>query len=334
MQTIRRPSTAQILKAAGTKSLLVTNLKNIEYLTGIAMSAGFLLVDGKAMELFADSRYLAKAMKSVRKGVTVRNLAEFEKRLKALRRIGIESDSVTIAREARWKKKFKNTKFIHTSGVIEEFRRRKSLDELQKIIRACIITKSVLLIIPKLLKTGITERDLAWEIDTQCRKRGAEGMAFETIVAFGENSASPHHHPEKRKLKKGDLVQIDMGAKVDAYASDFSRVYFFGTVPHASQKKAYKALMQAQRAAIKKVKAGVSNHGLDLIARKVLKTYGYDKEFSHALGHGLGLDIHEGVTLSKRAPLQKLLKNEVITIEPGLYFDGKWGMRIEDTVIV
>jgi Xaa-Pro aminopeptidase len=158
-------------------------------------------------------------------------------------------------------------------------------------------------------------------------------MAFETIVAFGENTSKPHHHPTERKLKKGDIVQIDMGVKINGYCSDYSDVYF--TSPATPEQKiALSALKKAAKTAKKLVKEGISNRLLDQTARRILKTYGYDKEFSHALGHGVGLEIHEGVTLSSKAPVMKLKKNEVITIEPGLYFEGKWGMRVEETVVV
>ncbi len=333
MTVLHRPKPSSVLKKASCRSFLVTDLTNILYLTGLSVSAGCVLVQHTKYSLFVDSRYLEAARKIERRGLCIAPLESLEKILKEIGTVGIESGSVTVERMSFWKKKYKNTKFIQTSGVVEEFRRVKFPDERRKMHRASDITRSVLRGIPRLLSIGITERELAWIIEVECRKRGGEGMAFDTIVGFGEHSAIPHHHPTDRKLRKGDIVQIDMGAKYGDYCSDFSRVYFTKK-PTEDQKKALSALEQASAAAMKMLKSGVTNRALDLTARKILRTHGYDKEFSHALGHGVGLDIHEGVTLSSRARVRKIKKNEVITIEPGLYFPGKWGMRIEETIVV
>ncbi len=327
------PKPSQILQKARCRSFLVTDLTNILYLTGLSVSAGCILVTKNRYLFFLDSRYLEAAKKLETGTVRICPLETLPKHLQKLRSIGIEAESITLSRMAVWKKKYKNTKFVQTSGVIEEFRRSKTSREISSIARACSITKSVLRLIPTLLRIGITERDLAWKIETECRKRGADSLAFESIVAFGEHSAIPHHHSTDRKLRKTDVVQIDMGAKFSHYCSDYSRVYFMEK-PTRDQAKAMNALRYASAAAMKILKPGVTNRALDLVARSTLKAYGFEKEFSHALGHGVGLDIHEGVTLSSKAPVQQLRKNEVITIEPGLYFPGKWGMRIEETIVV
>jgi Xaa-Pro aminopeptidase len=158
-------------------------------------------------------------------------------------------------------------------------------------------------------------------------------MAFPTIVGFGENTAFPHHHPTTRRLKRGDIVQIDLGVKAGGYCSDYSRV-FFTAKPTAEQRKALLALKRAKAAAEQLIRVGMENRVLDLKAREVLASFGIEKAFTHALGHGVGLEIHEGLSISKKAKRKKLLKNEVITIEPGVYFPGKWGMRVEDTIVV
>ncbi len=333
MTAFRRPKPSSVLEKASCRSFLVTDPTNILYVTGLSVSAGCVLVRQGKYTLFVDSRYFEAARKIEKRGLSVAPLESLENILRNITSVGIESKSVTLDRMAFWKKKYKNTKFVQTLGVVEDFRRVKFPDERRKIDCASDITRSVLRRIPGLLNIGITEKELAWSIELECRKRAGEGMAFETIVGFGEHSAIPHHHPTDRKLRKGDLVQIDMGAKYGGYCSDFSRVYFT-TKPTEAQKKAMSALQEASAAAMNMLKSGVTNCDLDFAARKVLKKHGFDKEFSHALGHGVGLDIHEGVTLSSRAQVQKIRKNEVITIEPGLYFPGKWGMRIEETVVV
>ncbi len=328
-----RPTAAQILKKSGLWSLLITDLTNILYLTGMRLSAGCVLLTPKETLLFVDSRYKEAAEKFSYSSVHVRPIEEFPKVIGTPSTIGIEADQMSLSRFGRMKMRYKKARFIQTAGIIEGFRRSKYPDELRCIKKACAITKAVLALIPTLLKPEITETALAWQLETESRSRGADGMAFDSIVAFAEHTASPHHHPTDRKLRLGDLVQIDMGARYQGYASDYSRVFFTGT-PTSEQKKAMKALRESKKAAEKLVAPGMSNRTLDQCARKILKTYGFEKEFSHSLGHGLGLDIHEGITLSMKAPLTKLVKNEVITIEPGLYFEGRWGMRIEDTIIV
>jgi Xaa-Pro aminopeptidase len=270
----------------------------------------------------------------MRSSVILRPVEELNETLRSLKRTAYECDDVTVARLLNWQRKFKNTKFVQTSGIVEEFRRTKQKEELECILRACSITKAVLARVPRLLKPGVTERDIAWELERRCRKLGAEGMAFESIVAFSHNTASPHHRPSSRILKRGDIVQIDMGAKFNGYCSDYSRV-FYTAEPTPEQRKVERAVMAAFRAAKAKVRPGVDVQSLDATAREALKKFGFDKEFCHALGHGVGLDIHEGVSLSSRAKKgTRLKKGEVITIEPGVYIAGKFGMRIEDTVVV
>lgn len=333
MTASKRPNPSLLLKKASCRAFLVTDPTNILYLTGLSVSAGCVLVSQAKYSLFVDGRYFEAAKKIEERGLRVLPLEELGKTLREIGTVGIESRNVTLERMSFWKKKYKNTKFVQTSGVIEQFRRVKFPDERARIERASAITRAVLGGIPRLLKRGITEKQLAWKIEVECKKLGSDGMAFDTIVGFGEHSAIPHHHPTDRTLRKGDVVQIDMGAKFKGYCSDFSRVYFTATATEA-QKKAMNALQEASASAIKLLKSGATNRALDLAARKVLRAHGFDKEFSHALGHGVGLDIHEGVTLSSRAELQKVKKNEVITIEPGLYFPGKWGMRIEETIVI
>jgi len=179
----------------------------------------------------------------------------------------------------------------------------------------------------------MSEIDLARRIESECLKRGADGMAFETIVGFAENTSQPHHRPTTRKFALGDIVQIDMGARYDGYCSDYSRVFATGKLDD-KERKALKALKKAKKSVEKMIQPGVSTHALDAQARTVLKENGYDEEFCHALGHGLGLEIHEGVTISTKRPNQILKSGDVITIEPGLYFPGEFGMRIEDTHVV
>lgn len=292
-----------------------------------------MLVDRKNITLFVDARYEEKAKNECFVRIKIMPVQELHSIRLKLKSCAIESKHVSVDLFLQWKRKFKNTKFVQTTNIIEEFRREKRPEELRSIKRACAITKKVLRQIPSLLKQGITERALAQTIEQRFYDEGADGIAFPSIVAFGEHTSRPHHEPTARKFKNGDLVQIDCGCSLHGYASDFSRVIPSG-VMNEKQKKCHRALTKAKKAAEKKLRPGITNHELDRTARDILQKEGLAEYFTHSLGHGLGLNIHEGAMISLRAPLQKLKKNEVVTIEPGVYFPGEWGMRLEDTHIL
>ena len=349
--------------------LLISNLINIRYLTGVQMTFGLMIMNGKRRMLFVDSRYMEKAKKEAKNGTRVFLIDDLDAEIKKLKAVRFEADDATVSRCERWKKHFRGTKLIPSTGVIEEMRRSKNTEEIGAMRKACKITDQVMKKIPSLLRIrNITEKRLAWEIEKLSRELGAENMAFDTIVGFGDHTSRPHHSPTDRKLKKRDIVQIDMGVKVNGYCSDCSRVFFFGK-PTEEQKNIFHLLASVMQETTKQVKAGVTNHALDTFARSMLRrgaepvppafpkrcvggseveglgrprekmmtlTSGknLDEFFTHGLGHGVGLEIHEGASLSKRSPKQTLKKNEAITIEPGIYFEGKWGMRIEDTVLI
>ena len=322
-----------IVDAAKTGAFLVTNLVNIRYLTGVDMSAGVLLILPRSQVLFVDGRYTEIASKNVRKGIAVRSAKTLAQALSSIAECGYESDSVTVSQNRNWKRKYKNTKFVQKTGIIEEFRRSKEPDELRRFRKAQSITQTVMEWIPSQLKPGISERELAWKIETWVRELGAQSTSFESIVAFGTHSSRPHHRPTDRKLKKGNLVQIDCGARYQGYCADQSQV-FFTADPTAQQSNVYDAVIQAKHAAEVAVCPGVEAKQLEAIARTTLKTHKLSKYFVHSLGHGVGLEIHEGVNISPGASGVKLLKNEIVTIEPGVYLPGKFGIRLESEVVV
>ncbi|MDA0375705.1 MAG: Xaa-Pro peptidase family protein [bacterium] len=330
---MRPARTSEILTASKTDAFLVTNLTNIHYLSGREVSTGFVLITAKKMTLLVDSRYREAAEKSVRKGIKVDDIDALKSLLKPIKRCGFESEDVTVARRAAWKKKLLNTKFVQSRGIIEEFRRSKEPDELQHFRKAQAITHQLMDTVPTLLKGSITEKQLAEKLRQIAIELGADELSFDPIVAFGTHTSSPHHHPSSRKLSKGHIVQIDIGARVNGYCADQSQV-FFTAKKTPLQKKVYDALNRAKRESIAAIKSGVTNHQLDKIARDILKEDDLEQYFTHSLGHGVGLDIHEGVSISGKAKKQKLLKNEIITIEPGVYIPGKFGMRLEEEIIV
>jgi len=328
-----RPSPPKILSLAETSGFLVTNLTNIRYLSGVEVSAGLLLVVQGRFFLFVDGRYIEAAKEHAAGNVSLRPLEECMKMLRKMRRCGLEENNVTLGQLRRLKAKNKNTKFIQKSDIIETFRRRKDAIELRHFRRAQRITRELLRRVPAAVRRETTERQLAHQLLTWAVELGADGLAFEPIVAFGKHTSRPHHHPTDRKLKRGHIIQIDVGARFRGYCADQSRV-FFTAPPTAEQKVILAVLEKAKRAATLAVKAGASVRAPDEAARAVLRQARLEQYFTHAVGHGVGLEIHEGVSLSQKAPEQKLLRGEIVTIEPGIYLPGKFGMRIEDEVIV
>lgn len=330
--SMRPTSSGQLLKRASAPAFIVTNLVNIRYLTGLPVSAGVLLALPRRFLFFVDSRYREMAER-IPEGCTIKDVSELPKILADVPACGFESEDVTVLRKASWRRKFPQTKFLPTVGILQSFRRQKEEDELRNLKRAHRMTRELLRRVPAMLKRKISEEYLARQLLLWALELGAEGLSFDPIVAFGTHTSSPHHRPTGRKLQKGHLVQIDVGVKYRGYCADMSEV-FFTAEPTKTQDQVYRTLCLAKNRATKAVKAGVSTRSLDTLARSVLKKAGIEQYFTHSLGHGVGLEIHEGVSLSEKANDLTLLENEVITIEPGVYFPGKFGMRVEDMVYV
>jgi len=327
-----RPTAKQLL-AKHSKAYFSANTTAIRYLTGLVMSDGMILAEPKGYTVFADSRYTEYAQKNAYKSIKVRPWTELDTVLSKITECSFNEEEITVGKLKRWKARFKKTRFIPIADPLEEFRRSKDPEEIRYLKKALAITNTMLLKVPKHLIEGITEKELAWKLETWARELGAEKLSFESIVAFGTHTSLPHHHPTDRKLKKGMIVLIDTGAVYKGYHGDRTEMYFTGPLT-PDQKIMHSTLVKAQKAAIKAAKAGVSMREPDRIAREILATKNLDTYFTYALGHGVGLEIHEGATLSPRSRDIPLLKNEVITIEPGTHIPGKYGMRLETMVFV
>jgi len=334
----RRRRAAALLAEPKLDALLVTNLHNVRYLTGFTGSNAALLLDRNARaRLFTDPRYTLQSKQQVdcpvkiAKGPLIKT-AVADLRRGAIRKLAFEQDNLTVALFGTLRKELPaRTHLEPVTGMIERLRMVK--DEGEKaLIRASVVANSrALEAALKRLKAGQTEAEFAAEIDYQNRKLGAEAPAFDTIVAAGDRAALPHAHPGATKIASGMLL-IDMGAFRDGYASDMTRMVHLGAAD-AKYKRAYRAVLEAQLAAIDAVKAGVKTSAVDRAARTTLKAHGFEKEFVHSTGHGLGLEIHEPPRLG-RSDKTKLEAGMAITIEPGVYMEGWGGIRIEDTVLV
>ncbi|MFA6471172.1 MAG: aminopeptidase P family protein [Candidatus Latescibacterota bacterium] len=247
---------------------------------------------------------------------------------------GFEDDFFTCAFITRLMKALSiaSDDLLPCAGMVEEFREVKEPEEISAIKKAQRISEKVFTEVLTLVHEGVEERELAMEIDYRFRKEGGEHSAFETIVASGPNTSKPHAVPTRRKIKRGDLVLFDMGTVVDGYASDMTRTVVLGKADR-KQKERYRIVLEAQQAALEGISAGMKCCEADFLARNSIEKAGYGPEYVHSLGHGVGLEVHESPSLSRNSQLV-LKKGSVVTVEPGIYFPGWGGIRIEDLVVI
>jgi Xaa-Pro aminopeptidase len=334
----RRDAVAAGLPGRKLDAMLVSFGANLRYLSGFTGSNGALLVLPERSILFTDPRYTIQAGQEstcqvrIAKGPLLMDVVAAIRRL-GVKRIGYEPAHMTCDFfEALRSRLPVRASLEKAGGWIEELRMLKSDEEVARIRRSVDTNSRAFEQVTARVRSGMKEQDLAAELEYRMRRLGAEKPSFETIVAGGERSALPHAQPTAARLEPGGLVVVDMGAIQDGYCSDMTRMLFIGT-PDAKVKRTYRAVLEAQLAAIDAVKAGARTTRVDAAARNVLKGYGLDRAFVHSTGHGLGLEIHEGPRIGHKDK-SKLQAGMAITIEPGVYLEGFGGIRIEDTVIV
>jgi Xaa-Pro aminopeptidase len=309
------------------------------YLTGFTGEAGALLVSTKGFFLVTDGRFTEQAKQETsglrvvkQEGslmATVGNLL----RGRPQSRIGFDATQVTVAQfRALRKASGSRVRWVRADGQVELGRLRKDPWELAQMRKAALLAGEVLSNALKLLKPGVREIEVGAEIEYQMRRRGASGPAFETIVAFGARSAHPHARPTEKRLRKNELVVLDLGVILGHYCSDITRTVFVGRAP-ARIRRWYDAVREAQAAAIATAQQGTTCGDVDAAARGVLRRYRLDRYFVHSTGHGLGLEVHEDPRVV-RGQKHVLVPGNVITIEPGVYVPGVGGIRIEDDVAV
>jgi Xaa-Pro aminopeptidase len=219
-------------------------------------------------------------------------------------------------------------------NAIAPFREAKNDEEIRLIRTAAAITDQAMMQVSKIMKPGMTEREVAWKLEVLMRESGAEGMAFPIIIASGQNGAMAHHNPSDKMIEDGEAVIVDMGAKANGYNGDLTRTFFMGNGHDPRFVEIYDIVAAAQKAAIAGLKAGVTGESVDTLARDLITNAGYGKGFGHSLGHGIGLDVHEGPRLSAYAKDALIPSGATVTIEPGIYIDGWGGVRIEDLALV
>ena len=320
-------------------ALLVTNLTNIFYLTGFRGSAGVALIGPSQGVLWVDPRYTLQArqqalgleVKEVRGGL-LREAVRWIRR-RRLGRVGYE-DSTLTCREFLQLERGGGQKihWVPSAGVVEDLRVVKDQGEIDCIRQACRLTVEVFREVRREVRPGVRESDLTAEIEYRMKRHGADGFAFETIVASGLRSAWPHAHPSSKSLQKGDLVIFDLGAILGGYAADLTRTLYLGA-PGARVRGLYNAVRKAQERAVEATLCGKRACDIDRVAREALAGRKLESYFTHSTGHGVGLEIHERPRLG-HSDKTRLQKGSVITVEPGVYLEGFGGIRLEDTVLV
>ncbi len=325
----------QRLRRSNAVALLVTHLPNVRYLCGFSGSAGVLLVTPERSLLFTDNRYREQSAQEVREaevvipetgGVRPLLLAEMA-RLKGV--IAFEAEHLSVALQEEL---FARRRGLAVRGWVERLRERKEPEEVAAIRRAVRLASRAFPRAVAHLRPGMSERGFAARLEYELRASGAEGLSFETIVASGWHGAHVHGRASQKAIEKGELVVIDYGVLLSGYVSDMTRTLHVGT-PDRRTRAVYRAVLEAQLAAIAAVRPGVRCGEVDAAARNVLAKAGLGQYFQHSTGHGVGLEIHEAPRIAAQAK-EKLQAGQVITIEPGVYIPGWGGVRIEDVVAV
>ncbi|MDQ3021921.1 MAG: Xaa-Pro peptidase family protein [Bacteroidota bacterium] len=320
-------------------SFLVKNLPNIRYLSGFSGSAGSILLTKDKNYFISDFRYKTQSNNEVGSDfeiiIYVQNSMLFLKDLITqhnIKKIGFESNFVTYADAENLRKDFSDIEFVPVDSLIEKIVICKNEKEIESTRRAAEITDKTFSELLKLIKPGLTEREVAAHISFLQKMFGADGDAFDSIVASGERSAFPHARPTDRKIQKGELLKLDFGSVVNGMRSDMTRTIAIGEISDEC-KRIYSVVKEAQQKALDNVRAGINSKELDAFARDFIRENGYGNNYGHGLGHGLGYDIHEKPAVNERSDYI-LEVNNIITIEPGIYVEGVGGVRIEDDVVV
>ena len=321
---------------------LISQPENIYYLSGFDGTAGFLLITNGDSILATDFRYLEQAERQAAGFKIFKTTGEkedwFPRLINGLsiRSIGFEDSHLSFSTYNRLVNILTNLtpriSLVPLDGLLNFQRAVKEPQEIELIARAVALADAAIDYFIDIAEPRMTELGAAWEIEKYLRENGSQSLPFSVIVASGPNSALPHAKSAERKIKRGEPVLIDLGAKVQNYVSDLSRTICLGE-PHDTFKEVYSIVLRAQQTAIDGITSGMNGIAADSLARDVIEHSGYAKQFDHSLGHGLGLSVHEEPYL-RQSYKKNLVDNMVFTIEPGIYISGWGGIRLEDTVIL
>ncbi len=321
-------------------ALLISGAANRRWLSGFTGSAGMVLLGRDHAHLITDSRYYEQVRRQapdfelVEAGYqTVERLGELLEELGA-ERVGFEATQTTVDQLDRYREKLPDIDWQSTKGLLSGLRAIKTADEIERIRRAVALADRAMELAYERARPGMTERELAWQLEVFMREQGAEAVAFDIIVAAGENGALPHHLPGDKIIEAGEPIVIDMGARLDGYNSDVTRSFSIGPARDPDYLAVWDIVDRANRAAADGLRAGRTGPEVDSLARDMIEAAGYEENFGHSLGHGVGLEVHEMPKLSQLAGDRPLAPGMVATIEPGIYLPGRFGVRIEDIAVV
>ena len=323
-------------------AMLVSSDENRRYMSGFTGSAGYLLISQKHAILATDFRYVEQAERQAPEYHIERIFGSgwLSGLIKDVggRHVGFESQDVTIAGYGALNKSISESdvagqaSLAETTDLIERIRGTKDQSEIGLLTRAIEITDQAIEQVQPSVKPGVTEGEIAWELEKAMRERGAEAMAFDIIVGAGPNGAMAHHRADGTVIREGDAVVIDMGAQYEGYCADLTRTVLVGE-PDETFWKVYNTVLEAQLAAEEQITAGMTGTKADAIARDVISDAGFEENFGHSLGHGVGLAVHEYPVLGTKSE-DVLEDGMVFTVEPGIYLSGWGGVRIEDVVVL
>lgn len=324
----------QVRETTGAEALYVSDETYKKYVSAYFTEGGYALANETGVTLFTDARYTEDAVKELSPfGVRVEDCSKEnrpETYLKRYKKVAVPFSEISYAEFLKLKES--GVVFVDATETLRECAKIKTESELAAIRKACEIAQDALLNTLPEIKEGMTERETAALLEFEMRALGAEGTSFDTIVAFGAGASVPHHETGETALKFGDEILIDFGCKVQGYCSDMTRTFLFGDdKKHGEFKKAYDAVLAAHNKALDELKEGMTGGEADAIARTYLEEHGFGKYFTHSLGHGIGLKIHEYPYL-RRGGEETLKNGMVFSDEPGVYLAGRYGIRIEDTV--
>ncbi|MDP7420613.1 MAG: aminopeptidase P family protein, partial [bacterium] len=320
------------------QNLLVSNLINIHYLSGFTGSNGYLIITPRHQELLTDFRYWEQAEEEAPDWTLIKAnqslIAELTFRIKKNRitTLVLEADTVTIALERLLKTRLPNVRMKPSMGMVEQLRMIKDAKEIEKVKKACSVADKALEEVSAVIKPGLREKDVANIIIQAIRNAGGEKESFDPIVASGPKGARPHALASERRLKTGEPVVVDFGAKVEGYCSDMTRTFHIGR-PSNRFIKLYDIVLQAQQESIKAIKPGISCREIDTVARRIIGQAGYGNQFGHNLGHGVGLAVHEAPSFAPGNET-RLAPGMILSVEPGIYIEEWGGIRIEDLIVV
>lgn len=333
------------LEEAGLEAMVVHGAPSIRYCSGFTGSAGVFVLDASSSWLLTDGRYRAQAREQLsRAGVPsaleVRPAAEqlelLAQLLRGHRRVGLEEHRVSWAAARAIAGRLPAVEIVPTSGLVERLRERKDASELARLSAAASVADSAFAVVVEQLSADVgrvREVDLARTFEQEVHRLGAEGLAFETIVASGPRGALPHGRATERVVGRSELVTVDFGARVDGYCSDATRTLSVGPVRDRVLAEVLDVVARSQRAGVAEVRAGRPASAVDAACRELIAEAGWGPAFVHGTGHGVGLEVHEAPAIARSSP-DSLVCSSVVTVEPGIYLDGVGGARIEDTVVV